>query len=51
MIFINLKEKWKGNGGITDYATLSEFLEKNLELAAASYPTNDEISSNLKGKK
>ncbi|GBM54858.1 hypothetical protein AVEN_3843-1 [Araneus ventricosus] len=45
-ILEDLKEKWKtveGNGRITNDATLSDILEVDAELLAASYPTDEEI--------
>ncbi|GBN74137.1 hypothetical protein AVEN_266000-1 [Araneus ventricosus] len=50
-ILDDLKEKWKtveGNGRITtDDATLSDILEVDAELLAASYPTDEEILKSL----
>ncbi|GBN14713.1 hypothetical protein AVEN_232349-1 [Araneus ventricosus] len=49
-ISADLKEKWKtvkGNGRITDDATLSDILEADAELLTASYTTDEEILISL----
>ncbi|GBN69613.1 hypothetical protein AVEN_25776-1 [Araneus ventricosus] len=49
-MLVDLKAKWKtveGNGRITDYATLSDILEVDAKLLAASYPTDEEILKSL----